>query len=350
MKRPVVTVFGGSGFLGRHLVRRLAAKGYIIRVAVRDTEAALFLKTMGDVGQIVLLGADITDQDQVRLAVKGSDAVFNLVGILSEWGRKTFKCVHEVGAANVAKAAKDAGVERLIHVSALGANENSSSVYATSKAAGEKAVRDAFADATIVRPSVIFGPEDNFFNFFAGLARISPVLPVFGCPTLPRVTFFGGGKEDGPGDLFDLIHIDLYGEGGTRLQPVYVGDVSEALATIPDSSATLGKTFELGGPTVYSFREIMNLMLSVIGRKRLLAPVPFPVARFIAWFIERFPRPLLTRDQLRLLEHDNVVSKGASSFGELNIKPVSAEIILPTYLHRFRLPGKQDTETRAFSS
>ncbi len=345
MKQPVVTVFGGSGFLGRHLVRRLAAKGYIIRVAVRDTEAALFLKTMGDVGQIVLFGVDITDPAQTAAAVKGADAVFNLVGILSEGGKKTFAKVHIEGAANIAKAAKDAGVGRLIQVSALGADENSSSVYATSKAAGEVAVKEAFAGATIVRPSIIFGPEDNFFNFFAGLARVMPILPVFGCPVLPRITFFGGGK-DGPGDLFDIVHIDPYGEGGTRLQPVYVGDVGDALMAILDDSATARKTFELGGPAIYSFKETLDLMLSVIGRRRLLVPVPFPVARFLAWFIEKLPRPLLTRDQLRQLEHDNVVSKGALSFKNLNIKPTSAEIILPTYLQRFRVSGNQ-TNTRS---
>ncbi len=341
MNRPPVTVFGGSGFIGRRLVKRLAAKGFIVRVAVRDPEAANFLKPMGDVGQIVPLRTDITDPKQVVGAVEGAEAVFNLVGILSQWGGRTFPRLHVKGAANVAQAAQASGVKRLIHVSALGAADDSPSIYAMTKAAGEQAVKEAFPQATIVRPSVVFGPEDNFFNLFAGLARLTPVLPVFGCPFPPRISLFGAG-EDGSWDLFDMLKVDFYGDGGTRLQPVYVGDVGDAMMAILADHETTGKTFELGGPKIYSFKEIMELMLSQVGRQRFLAPVPFALARFYAWFLEKWPKPLLTRDQLRLLESDNVVSEGALTLKDLGIKETPVETVLPTYLHRFRIPQRQD--------
>lgn len=326
MSSRLVTVFGGSGFLGRHLVQRLAADGAIVRVAVRDVEAAQFLKPMGEIGQIVPVAANITDESQVAAAVEGAQRVVNLVGILSQWGRSTFQRVHGEGAANVARAARDAGAERLVQVSAIGADKDSASQYASTKAEGEEAVKDAFNGASIVRPSVVFGPEDNFFNMFAGMTLLSPVLPVFGCPTVPKVTLFGD----------PMVHIDFYGDGGTKLQPVYVGDVAEAIMNILGDPSTAGKTYELGGPTVYSFKEIMELLLSQIGRRRLLAPMPFAVARFEAWFIEKFPNPLLTRDQLTLLEKDNVVGRKALSFKALGMKATPAEVVLPTYLHRFR--------------
>ena len=330
MDRHLVTVFGGSGFIGRHLVRLLAAEGAIVRVAVRDPEAALFLKTMGEVGQIVPFGADITDAELTRAAVADAGAVVNLVGILAQqgqYGLRTFQRVHVEGAANVAEATKAAGVARLVHVSALGADARSSAEYARTKAAGEAAVRAAFPEATILRPSVVFGPEDKFFNTFATIARLSPALPVFGCPIIPRVTCFG---EDG------LVKIDVYGDGGTRFQPVYVGDVAEAISRAISEPATRAHTYALGGPRVYSYKELMELVLGEIGRRRLLVPVPFEVAAFQAWFLEKWPRPLLTRDQVRLLKRDNVVSEGALTFSDLGIEPTAAEAILPTYLERFR--------------
>ena len=332
MTPRIVTVFGGSGFLGRHLVGRLAAKGYIVRVAVRDPEGANYLKPLGDVGQIVPWPADVADKALVGAAVAGTDAVVNLVGILFERGRRTFQRVHVEGAANVAAAAKEAGARRLVQVSALGADAHSPAVYGRTKAAGEAATLDAFPDVTIVRPSVVFGPEDKFFNLFAGMARLSPVLPVFGCPTIPKVSLFG---EDG------LVKVDFYGDGGTKFQPVYVGDVADAIMRALSAGDSKGLTFELGGPRVFSFKEIMELMLAVIGRRCLLVPWPFAIAELQAWFLELAPTPLLTRDQVRLLKRDNVVSPGALTLADLGIEAAAAEAILPTYLHVYRPSGER---------
>ncbi len=324
MNPRIVTVFGGSGFLGRHLVKRLAAEGAIVRVAVRDPEGANYLKPLGDVGQIVPWPADVTDRALVAAAVARADAAVNLVGILFEKGRRTFQRVHVEGAANVAAAAKEAGARRLVQVSAQGADASSPTVYGRTKAAGEVAALDAFPDATIVRPSVVFGSEDKFFNLFAGMARLSPVLPVFGCPTIPKVSLFG---EDG------LVEVDLYGNGGTKFQPVYAGDVADAIMRALSADDSKGRTFELGGPRVYSFKEIMELMLATIGRRRLLVPWPFAIAKLQAWFLELVPVPLLTRDQLKLLQRNNVVSAGALTLADLGIEAATAEAILPTYLH-----------------
>lgn len=333
MARRVVTVFGGSGFLGRHVVRRLAAGGAVVRVAGRDSEAAQYLKPIGEVGQIVAVPTDIANPTDVAKAVEGAYAVINLVGILYEWGRQTFDRVHREGAETIAKAAKAAGVARLVHVSALGCAADSPAAYARSKAAGEAAVRAAFPEATILRPSVVFGPEDSFFNRFAGIMRFTPMMPVFGCPVIPKIKLFPAADE-----LFD---IDLYGKGGTRMQPVFVGDVAEAAARSIQDPVAVGKTFELGGPRVYSFKELMELLLKVTERSRFLAPIPFGLARFYAWFIEKLPNPLMTRDQLRMLEKDNVVTPGAFGLAELGITPTPAETVLPTYLRRFRLPKRQ---------
>ncbi len=332
MDKPVITIFGGSGFLGRHLVNRLARTGALIRVAVRDTEAAAFLKLDGDTGQVAPWPADITDADSVKAAVDGAEQVINLVGILYERGKRTFERIHVDGAANVAGAAREAGAKRLVHVSAIGAGAQSPGRYGQTKGKGEAAVQEAFGDAVIVRPSVIFGPEDKFFNLFAGLSRLMPFLPVFGCPTLPRVTLFPEGG---------FAKIDLYGNGGTRFQPVYVGDVADAIVTILGDRSCCGKIFELGGPSQYSFKEIMELLLAQTRRKRFLAPVPFGLAHFEAWFLEKMPVPLLTRDQVNMLRQDNVCGGQLPGFETLGIKPVAAEAILPTYLHRFRPPSRQ---------
>jgi NADH dehydrogenase len=309
MAERVVTVFGGSGFIGRHLIGRLARQGWIVRVAVRRPSRAGFLKPMGDVGQITPIRAPIQDQIAVESAVAGADAVINLVGILYERRHQTFAAVHDRGAQTVAAASAAAGVGRLVQVSALGADPHSTADYARSKGAGEAAVRTACPDAVILRPSVVFGPEDGFFNRFAEMARISPVLP-------------------------------LIGGGGTRFQPVYVGDVADAIAKSVSDPACAGRTYELGGPHVYTFKELMELLLRQIHRRRLLVPWPFAMAELQAIFFELLPVPPLTRDQVRMLRHDNVVAEGALTLADLGIAPTAAEIILPTYLDRYRPSGR----------
>ncbi len=309
MARGLITVFGSSGFLGRHLVRRLTKQGWTVRAAVRRPSAATFLKPMGDVGQITPIRAPVQDRDAVAAAVEGARAVINLVGILYEKGDRNFAAIHAQGAQNVAAAAAQAGVERLVHVSAIGADSRAESDYARSKAAGEAAVKTAFPGASILRPSVVFGPEDDFFNRFAAMATLSPVLP-------------------------------LLGGGATKFQPVYVGDVAEAIAACLADPAAQGKTYELGGPRVYSFKELMVLMLDQIGRQRLLVPWPFALADLQAAFLEKLPVPPLTRDQVKLLRRDNVVSKGALTLADLNIAPAAPESILPLYLDRYRKAGR----------
>ncbi len=337
-----VTVFGGSGFIGRHLVRRLAAQGDIVRVAVRDILSAEFLKPFGDVGQIVPLAADINDQVAVETAVRDADCVVNLVGILNETGfgprRATFESAHVAGARQIAVASARAKVRHLVQVSAIGADPASSSVYARTKAEGEAAVRGAFPAATIVRPSIVFGPEDDFFNRFASLLPFTACLPVLGAG-LPRLEW--------PGEVGGLPRLDIFGGGGPRFQPVYVGDVADAIMALLDPSSAQadkpfevkGKVFELGGPRVYSFKELMELLMAVTGRRRLLAPVPLWAASALALFLGSLPKPLLTRDQVRLLRRDNVVGKRVLKLSTLGIDPVAAEIILPTYLARFREGG-----------
>ena len=310
------TVFGGAGFIGRYVVRDLARAGWVVRAAVRRPAEALFLKPMGDVGQVTPVAANLRDEASVAAAVAGADCVINLVGVLYPRGRQSFAAVHAEGAGRVARAAASAGVVRLIHVSALGADPQSRSAYARSKAAGEQAVRSAFAAATIMRPSIVFGPEDDFFNRFARLAELLPALP-------------------------------LIGGGRTRFQPVYVGDVAAAIVGAIDLPAAAGRTYELGGPRIYSFRELLELLLQTIRRDRLLLSVPWGVARLQATLLELLPVPPLTRDQVTLLQSDNVVSPGASGLADLGITPTAAEIILPTYLDRFRRHGYYSRMERA---
>jgi NADH dehydrogenase len=326
-----VTVFGGSGFLGRHLVQRLAARGDILRIAVRDPVGADYLKPMGDVGQIVPLKVDVRDEAAVAAAVAGSHAVVNLVGILFERGRQRFAEIHAAAAGRIARQAQAAGAKHLIQVSALGADAEAPALYARSKAAGEAAVRAAFPGVTILRPSVVFGPEDDFFNRFAALARILPVLPVLGAS--PRLVRFPEGGA----------RLELCGNGGTRFQPVYVGDVAEAMVRSLDDSATAGKTYELGGPRIYSFKELMELVLRETGRKRLLLPLPLGLAEVEAALLSLLPlpTPLLTRDQVLLLRRDNVVSPDALGLAALAITPTAAELVLPTYMGIYRRGGRR---------
>lgn len=324
MAARLVTVFGASGFIGRQVVQRLAASGAQIRAAGRDPQRALVLQPMGDVGQIVPVQANIRDEASVRAAVAGADAVINLVGILYKRGRQTFHAVHHAGAARIATAAKEAGIDGFVQISAIGADKSSRSVYARTKARGEEAVLNQLPDAVILRPSVVFGPHDDFFNRFAEMARWSPILPVFGCP-FPRIR---NGK------------LDLYGDGGTRFQPIYVGNVADAVFKVLDDDAARGKTYELGGPRVYSFVEIMRLVLAQTGRKRLLKPVPFWAASILAFAAESLPVPPLTRDQVALLKTDNVVSGKFPGLSDLGITPTAAEVILPTYLDIYWRGGR----------
>ena len=336
MARPIITVFGGSGFLGRHLVQRLAAQGFNVRAAVRDVEAAGFLRPMGDAGQVVPWPVNITDRRSVGAAVDGAVAVVNTVGILSEWGKQTFERVHVAGAQIIAEAAAGAGVKRLVHISALGADAYSESDYARTKAAGEAAVRAAFPTATIMRPSVVFGPEDRFFNMFAGLCRFTPALPVIGTPIIPEVRL---GGEHG-------VEINLYGKGGPRFQPVYVGDVADAIVAVLNDAEADAKTYELAGPTTYSFKELMELILAVTNRKRLLMPVCYMMAELIGLFAGLLPKPLLTRDQVALLRRDNAASGDLPGLADLGVQIHAAEAILPTYLHRFRTPAHRQAINR----
>jgi len=304
-----VTIFGGSGFLGRHLVRRLAKTGARITIAVRNPEPAKFLRTMGDVGQVTPIAVNILDDRSVANAVEGADAVVNLVGVLYESGRSSFQAIHAEAPARMARAAKAAGAERFVLVSAIGADATGPSNYARSKAAGEAGVLSSFPSATILRPSIVFGPEDNFFNQFAALARILPFLP-------------------------------LFGGGLSRFQPVYVGDVADALMAALTRADVAGRTFELGGPRVYSFKELMMLTMTMTGRRKPLVSIPFGLAAFQARFMELLPSPPLTRDQLKQLAVDNVVAPGQPGLAALDIIPASAEMILPTYLTRFKQGGR----------
>jgi len=305
----VITLFGGSGFLGRHLVRRLARAGHTLRVAVRHPADAKFLKPLGDVGQITPMAADLTVPESLAPALEGATQCVNLVGLLHERGRQSFAAVHVEGAGRLAAAAASLGLKDFVQVSALGADPQAEADYARSKFAGEAAVSAAFPDAIVVRPSLIVGPEDDFFNRFAAMARLSPFLPLI----------------DG---------------GRTLFQPTYVGDVAEAIARALPDPAQRGRSFELAGPRTYSFRQLLELLLKVIDRRRWLVPVPGRVAAMQAAVLERLPKPPLTRDQIRLLRRDNVMAEGAAGYAALGLEPQAIEAILPTYLDRYRTGGR----------
>jgi len=316
----LVTVYGGSGFLGRHLVRALAKRGYRIRVAVRRPELGFHLQPLGKVGQIHAVQANIRDARSVEAAARGASVLINLVGILQEGGRQRFDAVHAQGAERVALAAKALGA-RMIHVSAVGADENSEVGYARSKGAAERLVLAAQPGAVIMRPSILFGPEDDFFNRFAALARMSPVLP-------------------------------LIGGGHTKFQPVFVGDVAAAIADAVDGRLSAGATYELGGPNVYTFKELMQYILTTIGRRRLLVPLPFFAAKIKALFLQFAPSPLtLTPGQVDMLRTDNVVSDAAiaekRTLPGIGIMPEPIEAIVPSYLWRFRKTGQFKSHTTA---
>jgi NADH dehydrogenase len=308
----LITVYGGSGFLGRHVVRALAKRHYRIRVAVRRPELAGHLQPLGRVGQIHAVQANLRNVASVEAAARDADAVVNLVGILAESGRQRFDAIHRDGAAAVARAAA-AQDAPLVHVSAIGASSTSTSRYARSKAAAEKRIHETLPGAVIMRPSILFGPEDSFFNRFAAMARLSPALP-------------------------------LIGGGHTLFQPVFAGDVASAIAKAVAGEATPGTIYELGGPDQASFRELMQFILTTIDRKRMLVPLPFPLARLKAMFLQFLPGKLLTPDQVESLRTDNVVSPQAvgeeRTLQGLGIIPDSYEAIVPSYLWRFRKAGQ----------
>src|ERR1700730_2101490 len=302
---------GGWGFIGRYAGKRLAERGDVVSVAARNAAAARFLKLKGDVGQVGLINIAIDDEKLLPSFIAGNQAVVNCVGILQERAAHRFDRVHHAAPARLARLAREAGIARLIHISAIGADPRSTSAYGRSKAAGEQAVRDAFPTATILRPSIVFGPEDQFFNRFAALATVSPVLP-------------------------------LIGGGETRFQQVYVGNVADAVVRCLDDPATAGRTYELGGPKVYTFRALMELLLAEIRRKRLLVEIPLGLASLQAGRMGTLSSPPLAPDQVELLKRDNVVSTGALTLAMLGITPTAVEAILPTYLYRFRNPGCYD--------
>lgn len=319
----LVTIFGGSGFLGRHVVRALARRGYRIRIAVRRPDLAGHLQPLGAVGQIMAVQANVRYRNSVPRAMAGSDIVINLVGILQEIGRQSFGAVQQHGARAVAEAAAQAGA-RLIHVSAIGADKASPSFYARSKALGEEAVLAAVPDAIVFRPSIVFGPEDKFFNRFASLLRVLPVLPLVG--------------------------------GSTRFQPVFVGDVAEAIARAVDGALAGGRVYELGGPEVATLRELTDYVQEVTCRTRPVVTLPFGVARLQAAVIETLDKLtfgllpdsiVMTRDQVTLLAHDNVVSAEAETEGRslsgIGIAPTAYQAILPGYLWRYRKSGQFDS-------
>lgn len=318
MADGLITIFGGSGFIGRHLVKRLAATGRQLRIALRDPEAALHLRPMGAVGQIDLVAANVRDDASVARAVRGATDVVNLVGILAEKGRQTFQAVHVEAPERIARAARAAGAARLLHVSAVGADPKAPSLYGRSKAAGEQRLRAAFPRATIVRQSIVFGLEDDFLNRFGTMARFLPVLPVF-----------GGGE-------------------GPRFQPVYVGDVAEAMFRALRRDDTAGKTYEFGGPEVMSLRAILAMVLAETGRRRLIVGLPYAAgtAAAIASALLPLPKPLrVTRDQVRSLRADNVLSGTLPGLGEFGVAPTPLATVAPAVLARYR--REQDSLARS---
>lgn len=308
MRYRRIVVVGASGFVGRYVVKHLAAEGAAIAAVSRTASSAGFLRPMGDVGQIALIDANIADRNRLAPLLNGAEGVVYAAGILFQRGAQRFSTLHETGPAGLAALAAAAGVRRFVHISALGADPASPARYGRSKAAGEVAVRAAFPAATILRPSLIFGPEDSFFNRFAGIARVSPVLP-------------------------------LIGGGRTRFAPVYVGDVAAAVAAALDREDAPGGTYELGGPGVETLRALFEMILREIKRRRLLLPVPFGLATCLALFNELLSQPPLTRDQVRMLQRDSVPRSGAPGLAALGVEPTALELILPTYLDRYRRQG-----------
>lgn len=318
---PIVTIFGGSGFVGKYIARRMAKKGWRVRVAVRRPNEAIFVRPYGDVGQVEPVQANIRDDASTARAVQGADVVINCVGILYENSRQKFDTVQADGAERIAQAAAAAGVSKLIHISAIGADADSESAYASSKAAGEAAVLASFPDAAILRPSIIFGAEDQFFNRFAGMAKFSPVIPMVGADTL--------------------------------FQPVYVDNVAEAACNAATGDAA--GVYELGGPQTYRFRDLMTLMLAETRRRRLLVALPFFAARLMAWGLDMvgtislglLANTQITGDQVKMLANDNVVGDGSKGLADLGVTPTTVESVIGEYLYAYRPQGQYDAITES---
>ena len=317
----LVTIFGGSGFVGRQVARLMAKEGWRVRIAVRRPDEALFTRTYGAVGQVVPVMCNIRDENSVRAALTGADAAINCVNILNAQGKSTFKTVFETGADNIARLSAEMGVARLVHISGLGIDPESDSTYIASKSRGEAAVLAARPDAVVLRPSVIFGADDNFYNRFAGMSRMGPVMPIVG--------------------------------GNTRMQPVFVGDVARA-AVMGATGAAAPGIYELGGPEILTTRQIVGQVLSAVHRRRAVVNLPFPIARLVSAAMGvaqavtggLFTSPL-SRDQLALLRKDNVVTPGARGFADLGIVPTAAGSVLDDYLVRFRPSGQYDSIKRS---
>ncbi len=308
--QKIVTLVGGAGFIGRYVVKLLAERGYVIRVISRNPDAALHLKTAGNVGQVVLVRGNLARPQTLEGKINDSYAVINLAGILFEAGRQNFALLHAQGAEKLAKLARAAGAQKFVQVSSIGVDKSVTSKYARTKATGEKAVVAAFPEATILRPSIVFGPEDGFFNKFAWMATVAPALPLI----------------DG---------------GNTKFQPVYVMDVARAIVAAIERPECAGQVYELGGPRVYTFKQLLEFILEVTHRKRFLIPIPMWLARIKALFLELLPNPPLTRDQVELLAYDNVVSDKVKTLGDLGIEPMAIESVVPEYLARFRKRGSE---------
>jgi len=316
-----ITVFGGSGFVGRSIVQALAREGYMVRVAVRRIGLANGVKAFGDVGQITLMQANLRMRESVVWAVTGSDAVVNAAGISVQRGRQRYHAVHAEGARNIADASRAAGIERLVHISGIGAdNRSSRNAYIKSKVAAEDAIIAGFTSATILRPSVVFGPNDAMFTRLASIASTAPFVP-------------------------------LIGDGSAKVQPVFSADVGRAVVAVLQRADTARTVFELGGPRVYTYREIAQLVLHEIDRKKPIIGIPAPLMKVAGFFAQQIARlgltPPLTADQVELMGHDNVVRPGANTFANLGIQPAAPEAILPTYLDRFRIGGRYNQHAPA---
>ena len=309
MKQKIATIFGATGFIGRHLIRRLTEKDFRIIVATRSPYLHGYLKPLGDPGQIDLERVNLFDEKTLKVLLKNSNVVVNLVGILYETRKQKFENIHSKFPELLSKLCNEHGIEKFIHLSALGINEDVKSMYMRTKLQGEKNILNNFDNSIILRPSIVFGPEDNFFNQFASLSQFLPFLPMI-----------GGGQ--------------------TKFQPIYVGDVAKAIATILETEEIDNKIYELGGAEIFTFQQLMNILLKEIQKRRFLIPIPFSIAKFMAGILQLFPKPLITTDQIEMLKEDNVVSNNYGTLRDLNIEPTTIESILPHYIYRFRKGGE----------